>query len=393
MEGRRVRGLARWAAGLVAAGTVAGALVTGGPAYADATRDQQWMIDALHLPEAWRITRGEGAVVGIVDTGVDATHPDLAGNVVGGRDSWSPAGDGRTDTTGHGTSMASLIVGHGHGAGNTDGVMGVAPEAKLLSYGAMPPQRVGSGPGKGYDNAELAKGIRWLVDNGAQVILLAYGGGSPSQGESEAIEYAKAKGVPVAAPAGNTADGDDYLVYPASRPEVVSVSGIGPDGTFSDSSARGTGIEVSSPCVDIVSADRGGGYGTNTGTSDASAIVAGALALLKSHWPDISREDMMRRLFATAADRGESGPDDLYGYGVIDPVKALTDPNVQLVDPSKSPHERSSAPPAASGSDVAATGSTKTSGAWWWIGGAAAVVVMVAAIALIAWRRRSATGG
>src|ERR1043165_3213309 len=81
------------------------------PAHADSVRDSEWMVDALKLPEAHKIATGEGVTVGIVDTGVDSTHPDLAGVVVAGKDSWSEAGDGQTDATGHGTAMASLVAG------------------------------------------------------------------------------------------------------------------------------------------------------------------------------------------------------------------------------------------------------------------------------------------
>ncbi|MGW9367923.1 S8 family serine peptidase, partial [Streptomyces albidoflavus] len=102
-------------------------------AHADGIRAQQWGLEALHAEDAWRTTQGEGVTVAVLDTGVDADHPDLERNVLDGKDLVGfGAGPGDRPWARHGTAMASVIAGHGHGPDDGDGVMGVAPEAKIL---------------------------------------------------------------------------------------------------------------------------------------------------------------------------------------------------------------------------------------------------------------------
>src|ERR1051326_6401935 len=115
-------------------------------AYADAIRGQEWIINALDLADAHRYSEGKGVVVAVIDTGVDSSHADLSGNVLPGVDvaNGTPLGNGRTDTNGHGTGMAGLIAGHGHGSDGADGVLGVAPKAKVL------PVREGTSGAGGY---------------------------------------------------------------------------------------------------------------------------------------------------------------------------------------------------------------------------------------------------
>ncbi|MEV0651178.1 S8 family serine peptidase [Phytomonospora sp. NPDC050363] len=315
-------------AGVAAVGIL---LVWAPAAHADDVRDAEWMVEALRLPEAHRIATGEGVTVGIVDTGVDSTHPDLTGVVVAGKDSWSPAGDGQTDVTGHGTAMASLVAGHGHGDGGGDGVLGVAPGARILSYGAWRP-----GDEK-YDDAELLKGIRWVIDNGADVILLAYGGGTGEPEEEALIDEAEAKGIPVVAPTANALAGEKHVGFPGLFTNVVLAGCSGKDGDYSEVGLEHPAIAVAAPCEGLTSAGPDGGYEDTSGTSKAAATTAGTLALLKSHWPDMSREDMMRQLYSTADDKQEAGRDRKVGYGVINPLTALTSP-VRPYDPSNPPH-------------------------------------------------------
>jgi type VII secretion-associated serine protease mycosin len=277
--------------------------------------------------------------VAVIDTGVDAEHPDLRGSVLAGIDAWSPGRDGRRDTAGHGTAMAALIAGHGHGAGAGDGVLGVAPQAKILPVGAYPPGASTFSP------ADLAVGIRWAVDHGAQIVCLSITGGSdPAIGS--AVAYALSKGATLVAAAGNKPR-DQSLAFPAAYPGVIAVSAINRSGTFADDvSISDFGVLLSAPGADVTSAAPGGGYAAASGTSSAAALVAGAAALVKAKYPQLAGAQIYQRLKATAVDKGQPGHDEQYGYGVIDPLAALTR---EL--PSSTGAAASSAPVAAGASE------------------------------------------
>jgi type VII secretion-associated serine protease mycosin len=288
------------------------------PARADATRDAQWHLGFLHATEAQRISQGEGVTVGLIDSGVDANHPDLQGTVLSGIDAWSANKDGRTDAAGHGTAMASLIAGHGHGQGGRDGVLGIAPKAKILPVGV---QALGS---ETYTEVDLAAGIRWAVDHGAQILCLALSGSSDPLTE-QAVKYADSKGVTVVAGVGNRPK-SSVVGFPAGYPSVIAVSAIGRDGNFASSvSVSGREVSFAAPGVEITSARAVvGTYGVSNGTSDSTAIVVGVLALLKSKFPNLTKSQLYQRLKATAIDKGPPGHDEQYGWGVIDPLAALT---------------------------------------------------------------------
>ena len=224
------------------------------PAAADSIRDQQWSLGFLKATELAKVSQGEGVTVAVVDTGVDAAHPDLTGSVLKGVDA-SREPDGRTDDfTGHGTGMASLIAGHGHGSGNGDGVLGVAPKAKIL------PVRVGPRTGNGHPD-ELAKGILAAVEAGAKVICVAAAGGGTNNLKAS-IAYAYQKGAVVIAGVGNAPEFPE-IGWPAAYPSVVAVAGVKRDGTISTVSAQGTNIgavTLAAPSDDIVSARLNRGY-------------------------------------------------------------------------------------------------------------------------------------
>ena len=352
------------------------ALAFAAPARADAVRDSEWHVGFLHLAEAQRISQGDGVTVAVIDTGVDATHPDLQGNVLPGIDAWSPARDGHTDQRGHGTAMASLIAGHGHGDGGRDGILGVAPKAKILPVAVFPPGSTDAQPQ--YPPADLAAGIRWAADQGVQIINMSLGGSSDRRVQ-DAVNYAASKGVVMVAAAGNLPDANE-VNYPAAYEPVIAVSGIDRTGEFGSFSVSGRGVDLAAPGADIPGAIPGSGYFTASGTSNSTAIVSGVLALLKSKYPTLSPDQLFQRLKATAIDKGPAGYDNQYGWGVIDPLAALT----------RDFGDTSSAPPSGSASSAAkavapagsntqpATGSTATNPA------VLAAVVTAAAIALVA---------
>ncbi|MFC0508004.1 S8 family serine peptidase [Micromonospora costi] len=247
------------------------------------------------------------------DTGVDP-HPDLKDNLLPGIDIIpGGAGDGRNDADSHGTSMAGLIAAHGQG--DQLGALGVAPMAKILPIFSSPANR------EGQPDA-LAEAIEYAVRRDAGVISVS-SVGAESPRLRRAIGLALASDTIVIAGVGN-APRDQTIGYPANQAGVIAVAGVGRDGNHAAVSVRGTKIDLAAPAVDIYSTSYDGKYSKGTGTSSATAIVAGAAALVRSKYPYLPAREVVHRLTATAVDKGPPGRDDEYGYGVIDIVAALT---------------------------------------------------------------------
>ncbi|MFE7982669.1 type VII secretion-associated serine protease mycosin [Streptomyces cellulosae] len=312
--------------GLLAAALV---LVPATTAHADTIRDRQWALDALHADQVWPTTRGAGITVAVLDTGVEADHPDLDGNVLEGKDLVGfGAREGDEAWARHGTAMAGIIAGHGHGPGNGDGVLGVAPEAKILPVRVIledkDPARAKARSTRG--NA-LAEGIRWAADHGADVINLSLGDDSasahPEEGEDEAIQYALRKGVVVVASAGNGGEKGDRISYPAAYPGVIAATAVDRYGTRAPFSTRRWYATVSAPGVDVIIADPDHKYYEGWGTSAAAAFVSGAVALLKAAHPDLTPAQIKRLFEVTARNAPAAGRDDSRGFGFIDPAAAI----------------------------------------------------------------------
>ncbi|WP_327322393.1 type VII secretion-associated serine protease mycosin [Streptomyces sp. NBC_01210] len=316
----------RFAAALAAAAFV---LLPATPAHADAIRAQQWALDAMKTDRAWTTTKGSGITVAVLDTGVDDSHPDLAGTVLPGKDFIGfGAQRGSRAWARHGTAMAGIIAAHGHGSDREDGVIGIAPEAKIL-----PVRVILEGTDKARDKARtsrgnaLAQGIRWAADQGADVINLSLGDDSesahPEAGEDAAVQYALAKGSVVVASAGNSGEKGDHISYPAAYPGVIAVTAVDRFGTHAAFSTRRWYASVSAPGVDIVIADPDRKYYQGWGTSAASAFVSGAVALVRAAHPGLAPAQIKQLLTDTARGGGKSGRDDAKGYGMVDPVAAL----------------------------------------------------------------------
>jgi len=292
----------------------AAAVLPGTPALADQIRDNQWHLRYLNIAEAHKISQGEGVTVAVIDTGVDP-HPDLRNNLLPGTVTYpGGTGDGRQDgdPDGHGTGMAGLIAAHGRG---NSGALGIAPKAKIL------PIR-DSRRKNGGDPEDAIEGIRWAISQNVDVINFS-GAISPSIELREAIEEAFNADIVVVAAAGNRST--DYLVqYPAAIDGVVAVGSVDRRGNHSDTSVTGKQVVITAPGVDIVSTAKGDKYSRSNGTSNATAIVSGAVALIRSRYPDLSAKEVVHRLTSTAVDKGAPGRDEEYGYGVLDVVAALT---------------------------------------------------------------------
>ncbi|MEU5562359.1 type VII secretion-associated serine protease mycosin [Micromonospora musae] len=275
-------------------------------------RADQWHLKYLKTPKAHEISLGEGVVVAVIDTGI-APHPDLRGNLLPNTDfiSESP-GSRQSEPSSHGTGMAGLIAAHGQGA---FGAMGIAPKAKIL------PLTFASVENEGEFGA-LTNAILFAASSGAEVICISSSGG-PNAALAESIDAALAAEVVVVAAAGNRPE-DTSVEYPALYDGVISVGGVDRAGNHAEVSVTGPKIDVVAPAVDIYSTSVDGKYRKGTGTSDATAIVAGAVALIRSKYPYLPAREVVHRLTATAIDKGPPGRDDEYGYGVIDIVAALT---------------------------------------------------------------------
>ncbi|WP_329597207.1 S8 family serine peptidase [Streptomyces pseudovenezuelae] len=300
--------------------TVSALLFAAAPlAAADQIREDQWALKALNAESAWKISKGGGVTVALIDDGVNASHIDLQGNVLAGKDFMD--GGSPTPAVGddHGTAMAAIIAAHGHGA--NDGVIGLAPEAKIL-----PIREFGTG-GPGMDVS-----IRYAVDHGASVVNVSQCFDSSSQEDvdkvSEAVAYALSHDVLVIGGAGN--DGNSSKCYPASAPGALGVGAVKNDGQIWEKSNSGSQVSLVAPGTNIVSAKgTGSTYVSGNGTSDATAFTSAAAALLRSKFPDLTAGQIANRLVKTAvlpdAEKGLSLPDKSYGYGIIQPVAALKD--------------------------------------------------------------------
>lgn len=304
---------------LAALAVTTGLLVGAGvaaPGHADQVRDRQWHLEFLGIDRAHQLSQGEGVTVAVIDTGVNASHPDLKGNVLPGRDGFNRKTKGWTDYHDHGTSMATLVAGHGHGSGA--GILGIAPKAKVLPITVVGPNQRGAG------RTAVAQGIRYAVDHDADIVLVALAG-PEGDGEAEAVAYAKSHDVLVIAGAGNaSSSGGAPVGYPAAHKGVLAVSAVDRQGRFWNRSASGNKIGLAAPGVDIMTATASGGYDRRSGTSDAGAIVAGLAALVKAKFPYEDEVDLALRLGGTAKDKGPTGRDSRYGFGIPDVTRALT---------------------------------------------------------------------
>ncbi len=284
---------------------------------ADQARDDQWQLDLLRASMAWRTSTGAGVVVAVIDSGVDANHPDLAGRVLPGLDLVDPSSTADPDPVGHGTAVAGLIAGR---RDDSRGVVGLAPDARIL------PVRVLDAENRYDDALIVANGVRWAVDNGARVINLSLGGSSASPALAAALDYAFARDVVVVACTGNeTAASSSTVWYPAREPGVIAVSGLDRESENLWSGAiTGRETVLTAPAAGLVGARPPDRYWRVQGTSFGTPLVSATAALIRARYPEMPAGDVINRMLRTARDIGPAGRDDSFGYGLIDPVAALT---------------------------------------------------------------------
>jgi type VII secretion-associated serine protease mycosin len=276
---------------------------------------QQPYLTRVGAPTAWDVANtGASTVVAVLDTGVDRDHPDLAPNLVAGRDVVNLDTD-PSDDNGHGTAVAGVV---GAATGNGIGVAGVAWNAKIL------PVKVLGANGTGFDG-DIAAGITWATDRGADIINLSLGGFGSSTALDQAVDYALAHDVVVVAAAGNAAAG--VPSYPAAIPGVLAVTATDAQGRFAWFSNHGPWITLAAPGINVVTTALEAGptlaVAPRTGTSFSSPIVAGVAALVRERHPAWSWNKVAFELVRTARDAGPAGVDDAYGFGIVDAAAAL----------------------------------------------------------------------
>lgn len=272
---------------------------------------------SIRMPGVPRGVDGSGIVVAVVDSGVEALVPNLRGQVLPGKDfNDAPTRRGWHDPVafgGHGTGVASIIVGKGHGTG----VRGVAPGARVL------PVRVANKFGTSPDE-RIARAIRWSVVQGADVINLSMGDTKPNTALNASIRYAVRKGVIFVAGAGNDGPDNAGPFYPASIPAAIAVGGTGRNqSTVANFSCRGDWVDLVAPSTWVPNTQSDGTKDVANGTSFASPFVAGVAALMLQVNPRLNQDQVRRILANTATDIETPGFDPLAGYGRLNAAKAV----------------------------------------------------------------------
>lgn len=293
-------------------------------ASADPIRDRQYWLNDYGFTRAWQISEGEGVKVAVIDTGIDTSHPALAGVVVAGTDvSGLGSSNGQTpvgQNSYHGTMVASILAGRGNLSDRSTGVLGTAPRAELLSVS------MAFGVDGVNTDTQIADGIIWAVDNGASVINLSLTRNSVSWPQSwdRAFSYAFENDVVIVAAVGNRIDGTEQVSAPATIPGVIAVAGVNKQAVASElSSTSGFTIAVTAPSEDLVAAFPGGEYRLWSGTSGAAPIVSGLVALIRSAYPELDAANVVNRVVSSALKPGFENYSSSYGYGLIDAENAL----------------------------------------------------------------------
>jgi serine protease len=306
------------------------------PALADQVRRNEWWLSALHVTNAWETTRGPGVTIAVLDTGVDPAQADLTGSVTTGPDYTNSGRTAGGQFWGiHGTEVASLIAGHGHGPDQANGIIGIAPAAKILSVRVTlesnDPMLSNQTIAAGLPNA-IARGIRWAVRHHASVIDLPLdpvttsgapgSGGSPA--ERAAIDYAIAKKVILVAPAGDGYAGTDPVNYPAAYRGVIAVGAFDRHFVKAPFTSHQPYVLVTAAGAGIAAANPSGNYPQLNSTSAASAMVAGIVALIQAQFPTLAPAQITHAITASTMYHPPGGRANGSGFGTVDAAKALT---------------------------------------------------------------------
>jgi subtilisin family serine protease len=262
----------------------------------------QYVLDKWRLPQVHRTLKGDNVTIGVIDSQVDITHPDLEGAIT---EQYNAAGTADKPHP-HGTGMAGAIASHRK-------LMGIAPAAKIVAIHAF-----SSGASAESTTFNILKGLDWAVNNKIRIVNMSFAGPRDPSLE-RAIKVAHDKGVVMVAAAGNAGPKSPPL-YPAADPNVIAVTATDIDDKLFTGANRGRYITVAAPGVDILVPAPEAAYQMTTGTSVATAHISGIVALLLERNPRLAPEDV-RKILAASAKR--LGPNNEFGAGLVDPIKAL----------------------------------------------------------------------
>jgi subtilisin family serine protease len=262
----------------------------------------QYALAKLHLPEAQGLARGRRVVVAVIDTEIDRSHPELAGTIADAYDALGTP----TPMEAHGTGIAGAIAAHAR-------LLGAAPEVRILAVRAL-----GGGQGSTFS---IIKGLDWAVDHNARVINMSFAGPS-DPALARALASAHAKGRILIAAVGNKGANSPPL-FPAADLNVIAVTATDANDRLFEAANRGSHVAVAAPGVDILVPAPGNLYVMSSGTSFASAFVAGVAALMAERKPDLAPEVAKNILMSTAHHLGQKPRDDQFGAGLMDANQAL----------------------------------------------------------------------
>ena len=277
-----------------------------------------WGLKLFGIPPLWKETQGEGIKIGVLDTGIAPEHPDLRPAILEARD-FTRSPSAAYDAQGHGTHVSGIIAARR----NAHGIVGVAPEAKILMAKVLNDEGAGT-------SQDIVAGIRWAVGAGADILSMSLGSSEPDEEIHQALLLAISKGIFVITAAGNEGPDLDTVGYPAGFPEMVAVGSIDRRKRLSQFSSRGRQVDIVAPGDQITSCYPPRGYAVLSGTSMATPFVSGVVALaLAKHrkmggqTPLRTQQDLIEHLCRTSTDAGPAGFDPLYGCGILDPAKLI----------------------------------------------------------------------
>ncbi|SEL01417.1 S8 family serine peptidase [Streptacidiphilus jiangxiensis] len=364
----------------------------GNLARADQVREAEWPLNAFHAEKSvWSRSTGRSVVVAVIDQGVRASHQDLNRAVLPGKCFYAPCSPWiDTSVDGHGTAMASLVAGRGHGNSDGEGVVGLAPATRIL------PLAVNLSSGS--NGTQITQAIRFAVDSGASVINMSFGGLTSTDEVQLGVRYAESRDAVIVASAGNFRS--PKIEWPAAYPGVVAVGAVDVNGRVWEQSNYGPGLTLVAPGVNIVAAGANSDseYRLSDGTSDAAAYVSAEAALVRAEYPGLTAGQVVNRMIKSAVNPTGKVHDDHYGYGIIRPDAALTfdippgppEGPLRQVDEAASPS--GGAGPVGA---VTASGGGRGHGGGGVavaVGVGAGVVVGVGGLGWMWWRRRKAVG-
>lgn len=313
-------------------------------AMADPADVADWGHAVIGVPDAWQTTKGAGAVVAVLDTGIDHGHRDLKNQIQASKN-FTSSRSGDNDVNGHGSHCAGVVAAEE----NAVGMVGVAPQAKLLSGKVLGDNGAGA-------STWIAAGIDWAVAQKADVISMSLGASSPDNIIGAAVKRAQAAGVIVVAAAGNAGPRENSAGWPGSFEGVVCVAACDKSKAIASFSSRGRSVVVAAPGVNVRSCYPGDRFATMSGTSMATPYVAGCAALYVSHCKTkgikYTPADFATALQKTCADLPPTGRDTASGWGLVQPAKLFPAPPVPPSDPMIPPMPK---PPEVGGDSVVIT--------------------------------------